>query len=292
MYSLSASHSPRPPAYSELDPDDRARNQTAQGLARDMYEKMYSLPTMVQKDVMTRLIEIYNANVPDQSDRILLGKSDSFSGQYPRLNQLINKLDFISSDQVGFFAFASGLFTEYCEARESSSESNKVKLAFFQKYFQVKGSDSGIAGLELLKTCEILFRPQHEKLDAVLENVEVECLKVNSPRTDRPAFDYQLVCKILLPKMTSDCAEKLSRKLQIWKRVENLLDQSVKRGTKLRIMMTFHVAAQEGKCTSDLIEPLKDSLRKDLSEQLQQALKQKGVPILSAEGVHKKARYI
>lgn len=292
MHSVSVSHPPRPPAYSELDPDDRARNQTAQGLARDMYEKMYSLPTMVQKDVMTRLIEIYNANVPDQSDRILLGKSDSFSGQYPKLNQLINKLDFISIDKVGFFAFASGLFTEYCEARESSSESGKVKLAFFQKYFQVKGSDSGIAGLELLKSCDILFTPQHEKLDAVLENVDVECLKVNSPRTDCPAFDYQLVCKILLPKMTSDCAESLSRRLHIVKRVENLLDQSVNRGTKLRIMMTFHVAAQEGNCTSDLIKPLEDIRRKDLSDELRRLLKQKGAPIPSAEVVHKKARRI
>ena len=291
MYSVSASHSPRPPAFSELDPDCHARNQNAQGLAREMYEKMYSLPTRVQKDVMTRLIEIYNANVPDQSDRILPGKSDNFSQQYPKLNQLINKLEFIDLDKVGYFAFASGLFAKYLEARESNVASSKAKSAFFQEYFQVKGSDSGIAGLELLKSCDILFTSQFQKLDAILENIDVECLQNNSSGKDCPNFDHQLVCKILLPQLTGGCADKLARRLCIVKEVNNLLNQFDNSKSNFRLTVTFHVAAQQDKCTSDLITPLKAIGRGDLSERLQQALEQKGAPIPSDEGVHKKARY-
>ena len=101
-----------PPAYCEWDPNDQQRAQSDIRLAQAMLRMIEDQPLVNQKSIIKRVIAMFNVSAPTLSDRIVLADAESFAEQYPRLNKLINDLDFIPRARVGYFAFVCGLYSQ------------------------------------------------------------------------------------------------------------------------------------------------------------------------------------
>ena len=276
-----------PPAYSEWDPNDQQRAQSDLSLAKAMLRMIEIQPLVNQKRIIERVIILFNASAPSLSDRIVLANSESFGAHHPRLNQLIKKLDFITRDRVGHFAFVCGLYSQYCEAKTSSGSPAQAKIAFFQNYFQIEGSDAGIAKLDLFKSCDILYPKDQEKLTAILDGVDVECLPDRLAEPVNPQFDYQLVYTNVARKLGHH--NGLYRKLKLSEvEFRSLREQAGDKEDRSDLLIMLHEAAQRGKTAADLLQPLIDISRKDLSEELAKALRAGNVSVQCTEDSHKK----
>lgn len=276
-----------PPAYSEWDPNDQQRAQGDIRLAQAMLRMIEDQPLVNKKSIIKRMIVMFNASAPTLSDRIVLADAEGFAEQYPRLNQLIKDLDFIPRARVGYFAFVCGLYSEYCEAKTSSRSVMQARIAFFQKFFQLEGSDAGIAKLELFKTCDILYPKDKEKLTAILDAVDVEYLPVTSAGPVNPQFDYQLVYTKVVNKLGNH--NSLFHKLELSdEEFERLCEQAGEQEGRSELLIMLHEVAQRGKTAADLLQPLKDISRTDLSQGLAKALDATNVSVQCTEDPHKK----
>ena len=276
-----------PPAYCEWDPNDQQRAQSDIRLAQAMLRMIEDQPLVNQKSIIKRMITMYNASAPTQSDRIVLADAEGFAEQYPRLNQLIKNLDFIPRAKVGHFAFVCGLYSEYCEAKTSTRSVTQARVAFFQNFFQLLGTDEGIAKLELFKSCDILFPKDKEKLTAILEGVDVECLPVTLAEPVNPQFDYQLVYTKVVNKLGDH--KGLFRKLKLSdEKFERLCEQAGEQEGRSELLIMFHEVAQRGKTAADLLQPLIDISRRDLSQGLAKALPGSSASVQCTEDPHKK----
>lgn len=276
-----------PPAYCEWDPNDQQRAQSDIRLAQTMLRMIEDQPLVNQKSIIKRVITMFNASAPTQSDRIVLADAESFAEQYPRLNKLINDLDFIPRARVGYFAFVCGLYSQYCEAKTSTRSVTQARVAFFQNFFQLVGTDAGISKLELFKTCDILCPKDKEKLTAILEGVNVECLPVTLAEPVNPQFDYQLAYTNVVNKLGDH--NGLFRKLKLSdEEFERLCEQAGEKEGRSEILIMLHEVAQRGKTAADLLQPLIDISRRDLSERLAKALSAANVSVQCSEDPYKK----
>lgn len=276
-----------PPAYSEWDPNDQQRAQSDISLAKAMLRMIETQQPVNQKRIIERMISMFNAGAPSLSDRIVLANSESFGAQHPRLNQLIKKLDFIPRAKVGYFAFVCGLYSQYCEAKTSSGSAAQARIAFFQNFFQIEGSDAGIAKLHLFKSCEILYAKDKEKLTAILDDVDVEYLPDRLAEPVNPQFDYQLVFAKVVKKLGDH--NGLHRKLKLSEEeFESLCEQAGDKEERSELLIMLHEVAQRGKTTADLLQPLINISRRDLSEGLAKALRAGNVSVQCTEDPHKK----
>ena len=276
-----------PPAYSEWDPNDQQRAQSDISLAKAMLRMIEIQPLVNQRRIIERMIILFNASAPNLSDRIVLANSGGFAEQYPRLNELIKKLDFIPRAKVGYFAFVCGLYSQYCEAKTSSPSVAQARIAFFQKFFQIQGSDEGIKKLHLFKSCDILYPKNKEKLTAILEDVDVECLPRTLEKPINPQFDYQLVFTKVVNKLGDH--NGLFRKLNLSDdEFDRLCEQAGEKEGRSELLIMLHEVAQQGRPTSDLLQALKKISRTDLSEGLAKALRGTNVSVQCTEDPHKK----
>ena len=167
----------------------------------------------------------------------------------------------------------------------------KGKAAFFQKYFEIEGSDAGIEKFQLFRSCGIFHKPQQDKLDRVLDNVVVESLPGTQVKTVNHDFDFQLAFVHVANKMgTLD--EFFAFKLGFKDDAElaDLFSQRPGEESRSKPMIVLHTFAQRGGRTGDLLQPLVDVGRKDLKQQLEKALDIKA-PDLSAGSASKKVKY-
>ncbi len=266
-----ASNLPSPPAYSVVDPNPQQQPFNEVRLANDMLEMIAHLSFKGKKSVLQRAIRILNASAPTQADQILLAKPAGFSELYPKLDQLIKDLDFISNSSVGCFAFACGLYSEYCEI-QTTAESDQRKTAFFQKYFEIEGTDPGITKLQRFKSCDILFPSDQKKLDTVLDNIHVEFLPATPVESVNPNFDYPLVLEIVVNQMGAFDLHFAARLGFVSDRLERLRGVVGKRGSQSDYLIVLHTFAQQGHRTGALLKPLELCGRMDLKEDLKRAL--------------------
>ena len=288
---VSASNLPRPPAYSVVDPNPQQQPFNEVRLANDILEMIAHLSSERKKSVLQRVIRIHNACAPTQTDQILLAKPAGFSELYPRLDQLIKKLEFISNSSVGYFAFACGLYSEYCEIK-TTAESAQRKTAFFQKYFEIEGSDAGIAKLQRFKSCDILFPSDLEKLNRVLDNVDVECLPATPVESVNPNFDYPLVLAIVVNNMGGFDIRFAGNLGFNGDQLERLNGVVGKQESQSGYLIMLHTFAQQGHSTGALLDPLELSSRRDLKENLKKALETRRaqVPVQCTDSVSKKSK--
>jgi|GEM_PF-6988895 len=236
-----------------------------------------------------RVVECHNALASKLNDRILLADGanppmadgatpPSFSQQYPKLGRLIERLDFISEVDVRSFSFACGLYSEYCDARRSSSSPTQVKNAFFQKYFLTKGSDQGIADLHLFWSCDILYQANILQLHAALENIDVECCSFSAPEASANAkFDFPMVYTVVVKHLGFGSGIGIKLKFPDGYNYELLFERNNCAISETKVMILLHEFAKRGGSTTDLLKPLEELKRRDLSEKLERALRDKGV---------------
>ena len=280
-----------PPAYSPIDPNPQHQTNRELVQANAMLAIISHLPFESKKSVFERAIRIYNASAPTPADQILLAKPAGFSELYPRLDQLIKKLEFIPNSSVGCFAFACGLYSEYCEIK-TTAESAQRKTAFFQKYFEIEGSDAGIAKLQRFKSCDILFPSDLEKLNRVLDNVDVECLPATPVESVNPNFDYPLVLAIVVNNMGGFDIRFAGNLGFNGDQLERLNGVVGKQESRSGYLIMLHTFAQQGHSTGALLDPLESSSRRDLKENLKKALETRRaqVPVQCTDSVSKKSK--
>lgn len=276
-----------PPAYCEWDPNDQQRARSEIRLAQTMLRMIEDQPLVNQKSIIKRVITMFNASAPTQSDRIVLANAESFAEQYPRLNKLINDLNFIPRARVGYFAFVCGLYSQYCEAKTSTRSVTQARVAFFQNFFQLEGTDAGIAKLELFKSCDILCPNDKKQLTAVLDGVNVECLPVTLAEPVNPQFDYQLVYAEVVNRLCNHNDLYLELKLSD-EEFEKLCEEAGEKEGRSELLVMLHEVAQRGKTAADLLQPLINISRRDLSEGLAKALSATNVSVQCTEDPHKK----
>ena len=167
------------------------------------------------------------------------------------------------------------------------------KAAFFQKYFEIEGSDAGIQKFQLFKSCGIFYKPQQDELDRVLKNIEVEDLPGTQVKTVNHDFDFQLVFKHVADRMGT-VNHRFVRKLGFTDEAEtdDLYSHLPSKGKESRsqTMIVLHKFAQKGGRTVDLLEPLVEAQRTDLKQQLVKALAIKAAD-LSVGSAPKKVKY-
>ena len=167
------------------------------------------------------------------------------------------------------------------------------KAAFFQKYFEIEGSDAGIQKFQLFKSCGIFYKPQQDELDRVLKNIEVEDLPGTQVKTVNHDFDFQLVFKHVADRMGT-VNHRFVRKLGFTDEAEtdDLYSHLPGKGKESRsqTMIVLHKFAQKGGRTVDLLEPLVEAQRTDLKQQLVKALAIKAAD-LSVGSAPKKVKY-
>ena len=280
-----------PPAYSPIDPNPQQQTYSELVQANAMLAIIAHLPFESKKSVFERAIRIYNASVPTPADQILLAKPAGFSELYPKLDQLIKKLEFISNSSVGCFAFACGLYSEYCEIK-TTAETAQRKTAFFQKYFEIEGSDAGIAKLQRFKSCEILFLPDQEKLNTVLENIDVECLPATPVESVNPNFDYPLVLKTVVNQIGGFQISFYGRLGFSSYQIESLRGVVGKSESRSDHLIMLHTFAKQGHGTDELLEPLGLCSRNDLKLSLKKALDTRSVqvPVQCTDSASKKSK--
>ncbi len=271
----------------QVDPD--SRQQAESGVDRAMPDVNAGLPT--QTSITDRVVTASDASAPNPGGAISQTKPADFSVLYPKLDQLITDLLFVRPDNLGRFAFACGLYSEYCQIRRDTKGLAEGKAAFFQKYFEIEGSNAGIQKFQLFKSCGIFYKPQQDKLDRVLKNIEVEDLPGTQVKTVNHDFDFQLVFKhvadrmgIVNPRFVFKLGFTDDAELQ------DLYSQLPGEEARSRTMIVLHTYAQQGGRTVDLLKPLVDGGRTDLKEKLEQALDEK-VADLSAGFAPKKVKY-
>lgn len=291
MYACGAPDSPRPPAYSEVDPNPQHQACREVDLANAMLEKIGHLSLENKKSVLKRAIAIHNACAPTPADQILLAKPAGFSELYPKLDQLIKKLEFISNSSVGCFAFACGLYSQYCEIK-TTAETAQRKTAFFQKYFEIEGSDAGIAKLQRFKSCDILYRPDQEKLSRVLENIDVECLPANPVESVKPNFDYPLVLKTVVNHLGGFDIIFAGRLGFTSHQIEGLRGVVGRGESRSLHLIVLHTFAKQGHSTDELLEPLGLCSRNDLKLSLKKALDTRSaqLPVQCTDPASKKSK--
>lgn len=280
-----------PPAYSPIDPNPQQQTYSELVQANAMLAIIAHLPFESKKSVFERAIRIYNASAPTPADQILLAKPAGFSELYPKLDQLIKKLEFISTSSVGCFAFACGLYSEYCEIK-TTAETAQRKTAFFQKYFEIEGSDAGIAKLQRFKSCDILYRPDQEKLSRVLENIDVECLPANPVESVNANFDFPLVLKKVINHFGAFSITFACKLGFHGGELENLLGVVGKSESQSKNLILFHTFAKQGHGTDELLKPLGEISRNDLKLNLKKALDTRSVqvPVQCTDSASKKSK--
>ena len=296
MDSITNSSFPESPVRSDrrellqqVDPD--ARQQAGSGVDRTKFMPDMNAGLPPQTSITDRMVLASDASAPNPGGAISQTKPADFSVLYPKLDQLITDLLFVHHENLGKFAFACGLYSEYCQIRRDTKGLAKGKAAFFQKYFEIEGSDAGIEKFQLFRSCGIFHKPQQDKLDRVLDNVVVESLPGTQVKTVNHDFDFQLAFVHVANKMgTLD--EFFAFKLGFKDDAElaDLFSQRPGEESRSKPMIVLHTFAQRGGRTGDLLQPLVDVGRKDLKQQLEKALDIKA-PDLSAGSASKKVKY-
>ena len=291
----SVSHTPpaRPPAYTVDDPNAQHQAQTDASLAELMLKPIAALPPGRKKGILERVIRMLNASAPTQADQILLAKPADFSVLYPKLDKLIKDLNFIPKENVGCFAFACGLYSQYCEIKTTTDTVEHRKAAFFQKYFEIEGSDAGISKLQRFKSCDILPYPSDlERLDKVLKNIDVECLRATPVESVNPDFDYPLVFKTVVNKMGA-FSKIFALRLEFSSdEIEQLRGVVGKKESQSDYLIVLHAFAQRGKRTDDLLKPLEMESRNDIKVELKRALDNRNaqVPVQCTDSTPQKSK--
>ena len=296
MDSITRSSFPESPARSsrsqlseQVDPDARQQAESGVDRPKSMPDMNAGLPASSQTSITDRVVTASDASATNPGDSISQTKPADFSVLYPKLDQLIKNLKFVPNDDIGRFAFACGLYPEYCEIKTTTYWPQR-RAAFFQKYFEIEGSDAGIIKLQLFNSCDIFYRPNQEKLSAVLENIDVEYLPGAPVKTVNSDFDFQLAFKHVANKMgvlDDFFARRLGFKQE---ELEEMISRMGNREARSDTMIVLDNFAQRGGRTVDLLKPLVDARRTDLKEKLAKALDEK-VADLSAGSAPKKAKY-
>ena len=273
----------------QVDPDDS--QQAGSGVDRTKFMPDMNAGLPPQTSITDRMVLASDASAPNPRGPVLPTKPADFSVLYPKLDQLIKDLRFVHHDAVGKFAFACGLYSEYCQIRRDTEGLAEGKAAFFRKYFEIEGSDAGIKKFQLFRSCGIFYKPQQDELDRVLEkNVKVESLLGTQVKTVNHDFDFQLAFEHVANKMgTLDefFAFKLGFKDA---ELADLCSQRPGEESRSKPMIVLHTFAQRGGRTGDLLQPLVDVGRTDLKQKLEKALDIKA-PDLSAGSAAKKIKY-
>ena len=280
----------RPALLEQVNPDSRQQAESGVDRAKSMPDVNAGLPT--QTSITDRVVTASDASAPNPGGAISQTKPADFSVLYPKLDQLITDLLFVHPDHLGRFAFACGLYSEYCQIRRDTKSLANGKAAFFQKYFEIEGSDAGIQKFQLFKSCGIFYKPQQDKLDRVLEkNVEVESLPGTQVMTVNHDFDFQLAFEHVADRMGT-VNHRFVFKLGFTDdaELEDLYSQRPGEEPRSKTMIVLHTYAQRGGRTVDLLKPLVDGGRTDLKQKLEKALDEK-VADLSAGSAPKKVKY-
>lgn len=288
---ISASNLSSPPAYSAVDPNPQSQALSDVQLASGMLAMIPHLSPKRKKNVLERVIMIHNACAPTPADQILLAKPAGFSELYPKLDQLIKDLQFLPYQSIGCFAFACGLYSEYCEIK-TTTETAQRKTAFFQKYFEIEGSDAGITKLQRFKSCDILFPSDQKKLTTVLDNAGVESLPATPVESVNPNFDYPLVLEIVVNQMGAFDIRFAGSLGFSGDRLERLRGVVGKYEPQSDYLIVLHTFAQQGHRTGALLKSLELSGRVDLKEELKRALdaRRAQVPVQCTDSASKKSK--
>ena len=278
-----------PALLGQVGPDSGQQAESSVDRAKSMPDVNAGLPT--QTSITDRAVTASDASAANPGGAISQTKPADFSVLYPRLDQLINDLLFVSHDNLGKFAFACGLYSEYCQIRRDTNGLANGKAAFFQKYFEIEGSDAGIKKFQLFKSCGIFYKPQQDKLDRVLEKIEVEDLPGTQVKTVNHDFDFQLVFKHVANKMgTLNHSFVFKLGFKDVAELEDLYSHRPGEESRSKTMIVLHTFAQRGGRTGDLLKPLAYGGRTDLKQELEKALDEKGAD-LSAGFAPKKVKY-
>ena len=274
----------------QVNPDSGQQAESGVDRAKSMPDVNAGLPT--QTSITDRVVTASDASAANPGGAISQTKPADFSVLYPRLDQLINDLLFISTDDLGRFAFACGLYSEYCQIRRDTKGLANGKAAFFRKYFEIEGSDAGIKKFQLFRSCGIFYKPQQDKLDSVLEkNVEVESLPGTQVKTVYPDFDFQLAFEHVANKMgTLNDAFVFKLGFKDDAELADLDSQRPGEESRSKTMIVLQAFAQRGGRTVDLLKPLEYGDRTDLKQKLEKALDEKVVD-LSAGYAPQKVKY-
>ncbi len=281
-----------PPPYCEYDPNNRLPAQSDVDYANSMLGLIAAKPPFIQKRIIERVIAIHNSHAPSQNEQVLLANAEGFSLQYPKLDRLIEKLDFIPGEDVGFFAFSCGLYSEYCEAKITTRSTTQLKRDFFQKYFLTKGSDQGVANLYLFQSCDILQGDRLRKFSTALENIDVECLPGSPTAVSiNPDFDFPTVFTIVVKQLNFNSA--LPLRLNLSDDYEQLLERTGhNEPDRFKVMVMLHEFAQRGGRDTDLLVALEQLERRDLSEELEKALRYKIASFRESPPPVKKSKHL
>lgn len=267
-YPQSGNSRAAPPVYT---PFAVGEQQNPVDIAKRMYRSIEHMPGPQKKEIVMRLIAIHNASTT-LNDQISLPEQDDFKAQYPKLNQWIeNKLNFLEYEQIAAFAFVSGHFSEFKQAKYSfPTNTDKMRCEFFRNYFQKEGCGQGVQKLDSMRDCSILYAAGLEKLDRAMSAFDVEPIEEASEQSAESLFDYPLVYKIIGRKLNST-----SRDLSFIFGEYELFDQvkhEYPNKSEIQVMATLHFLACTGIKTDDLIKALKDCGRVDLGNKLERAL--------------------
>ena len=292
-FSESPACSNRTELLEQVDPDARRQAESGVDRAKSMPDVNAGLPT--QTSITDRVVTASDVSVPNTRGPISQTRQADFSVLYPKLDQLIKKLEFIPTGYcdgyVGKFAFTCGLYPEYCKIKTATDGGAQRRAAFFQKYFEIEGSDAGIENLQRFSSCNIFPEPLQNKLNTVLENIDVEYLPGTPVKTVNRDFDFELAFKHVANRMGTlkhPLAFKLGFKEDA--ELDGLFRLVGSKESRSDLMIVLHAFAQQGRRTVDLLQPLLAVQRRDLKEELEKALKEK-VADLSAGSAPKKVKY-
>lgn len=289
-FTESSGCSNHPALLEQVDPDSGQQAESGVGRAKSMPDVNAGLP--IQTSITDRVVTASGANAPNPGGASSQTKPADFSVLYPKLDRLLKDLKFVSHEDLGKFAFACGLYSEYCQIRRDTVGLEKGKAAFFQKYFEIEGSDAGIKRFQLFSSCGILHKPQLDKLNRVLKNNSVvEDLPGTQVKTVYPDFDFQLAFKHVANKMGTlnhSFVFKLGFKDDA--ELADLDSQRPGEESRSKTMIVLQAFAQRGGRTVDLLKPLEYGDRTDLKQKLEKALDEKVVD-LSAGYAPQKVKY-
>lgn len=255
-----------PPAYTPRIPENSSQPQHVR-----LYNCINYLPAPERKRILEDLCQLHNASVVSPNDKLaLFGQCDL---GYPKLEKWIaEKLDFIDYRRVAAFAFASGHFTEFQEARSNFSGQRggiaKTSREFFLNYFLKEGYDPGIQRLySIMQHCGILTSEGQSRLNQSLAVLDAEVLPESSWSVNCN-FDYPAVFRCVNEQLTNENITTLEF-------LFNIDDESLEKEVhipQVRVYALLHKLACRGHTTLQFIRGLESIGQSALAKKLIQTL--------------------
>lgn len=275
-----------PPTYeAAVGPDVEA---TVRAIGRLLEDKA----APVRKSILERAIRIHNEGTFNEADKIALNQQDGFPASYPRLHKWIeDNLRSIDRTKIGEFAFACGHFDLFRQATDNyPTNSKKLCIDYFQRYFLQEGTDGGVTQLlRLMGSNRILYPDQMEALLDAVGNLDVECITVNNNALSGARFPYDLVHKVIVGDNPHDYI--FLRALVGDNSILKEIQDKYPRNTQLVLMDCLDRFANSGGRAGELSTHLEHCRRRDLAEELTKALKNMDSAIHGSAGNPKRFKY-